>query len=369
MLALEQRKNMLLGRPAEIVWLDEPNPARRAAECRASRRRAQGRRHGRRRAVFVRACDIVGRQEKPVLRRRQRRDRGAHGRLLQQVYLPPAAAGRRAHQRARALLHGRRRKKWYILTAAYVARTSRNPSPTTTRPMAAPSSAPTKHPCGTSDFSSIILKIRAAKPDVVIGGVAASDLTTFLKQWNELGMRGKIPFAEIAVGNTDLWGVGPEAADGLFTLTWYYKPEQSELRQGLHRRLHQEAQPSAGRQGVDGLVWHEGAAGFDRGRQIDRTGQDRRGAGELEPAARQNQDGLPQVRPSDDVEPAGRVDQAEDHRQVGLLRRQGRTSQRRRRNRRRHSAPPPRAPAKWTVSSPRAAAAGHSSAKRDRTPG
>jgi branched-chain amino acid transport system substrate-binding protein len=36
-------------------------------------------------------------------------------------------------------------------------------------------------------------------------------------------MRGKIPFAEIAVGNTDLWGVGPEAADGLFTLTWYYK--------------------------------------------------------------------------------------------------------------------------------------------------
>ena len=26
MLALEQRNNMLLGRPAEIVWLDEPNP-------------------------------------------------------------------------------------------------------------------------------------------------------------------------------------------------------------------------------------------------------------------------------------------------------------------------------------------------------
>ena len=26
MLALEQRNNTLLGRPAEIVWLDEPNP-------------------------------------------------------------------------------------------------------------------------------------------------------------------------------------------------------------------------------------------------------------------------------------------------------------------------------------------------------
>jgi hypothetical protein len=55
---------------------------------------------------------------------------------------------------------------------------------------------------------AIFAKIRAAKPDVVIGGVAASDLTTFLKQWNELGMKGKIPFAEISVGNTDLWGFG-----------------------------------------------------------------------------------------------------------------------------------------------------------------
>ena len=34
MLALEQRGNMLLGRPAEIVWLDEPNPqgAQQSAE-------------------------------------------------------------------------------------------------------------------------------------------------------------------------------------------------------------------------------------------------------------------------------------------------------------------------------------------------
>ena len=27
MLALEQRNNMLIGRPAEIVWLDEPSTA------------------------------------------------------------------------------------------------------------------------------------------------------------------------------------------------------------------------------------------------------------------------------------------------------------------------------------------------------
>lgn len=78
-------------------------------------------------------------------------------------------------------------------------------------------------PVNTADYSSFILKIRAAKPDVVVGGVPGNDISTFLKQWNELGMKGKIPFAEIAVGATDLWGVGPEAADGLFTINWYHK--------------------------------------------------------------------------------------------------------------------------------------------------
>ena len=69
-------------------------------------------------------------------------------------------------------------------------------------------------PLNTADFSSFILKIRQAKPDVVVGGLSAGDLSTFLKQWNELGMKGKIPFVEIAIGDTDIWAVGPEAARG-----------------------------------------------------------------------------------------------------------------------------------------------------------
>ena len=31
-LALEERNNMIMGQPAELVWLDEPTPAGRAAE-------------------------------------------------------------------------------------------------------------------------------------------------------------------------------------------------------------------------------------------------------------------------------------------------------------------------------------------------
>ncbi|MEQ1614253.1 MAG: ABC transporter substrate-binding protein, partial [Hyphomicrobiaceae bacterium] len=115
-------------------------------------------------------------------------------------------------------------KKWYTLTAAYAFGQDIKKAFTDYNKANGGSIVGADEvPVGTPDYSSLILKIRAAKPDVVIGGIAASDLTTFLKQWNELGMRGKIPFAEIAVGNTDLWGVGPEAADGLFTLTWYYQ--------------------------------------------------------------------------------------------------------------------------------------------------
>jgi branched-chain amino acid transport system substrate-binding protein len=55
-----------------------------------------------------------------------------------------------------------------------------------------------------------------------VGGLSAGDLSTFLKQWNELGMKGKIPFVEIAIGDTDIWAVGPEAASGTFTKMWYY---------------------------------------------------------------------------------------------------------------------------------------------------
>ena len=54
-----------------------------------------------------------------------------------------------------------------------------------------------------------------------------SQLSTFMKQWNELGMKGKIPLVEIAVGDTDIWAVGPDAATGVFTKLWWYKNDKN----------------------------------------------------------------------------------------------------------------------------------------------
>ncbi len=114
-------------------------------------------------------------------------------------------------------------KKWYFITASFafgqdILKSSRD----LLKAAGGTEVGVDEVPLNTADYSSFILKIRQAKPDVVLGGLSAGDLSTFLKQWNELGMKGKIPFVEIAIGDTDIWAVGPEAASGVFTKLWLY---------------------------------------------------------------------------------------------------------------------------------------------------
>jgi len=114
-------------------------------------------------------------------------------------------------------------KKWYHITSSYafgqdILKSSRE----LLKAAGGTEVGVDEVPLNTPDYSSFILKIRAAKPDVVVGGLSSGDLSTFLKQWNELGMKGKIPFVEIAIGDTDIWAVGPDAADGIFTKLWWY---------------------------------------------------------------------------------------------------------------------------------------------------
>lgn len=76
-------------------------------------------------------------------------------------------------------------------------------------------------PVGTSDFSSYILKIAAAKPDIVMMAQWGVDAITVLKQSNELGLNKK----------TKIWfnwmtqvfgsGVPPEALEGVYSLMFW----------------------------------------------------------------------------------------------------------------------------------------------------
>jgi branched-chain amino acid transport system substrate-binding protein len=75
-------------------------------------------------------------------------------------------------------------------------------------------------PVETTDISSYILKVRQAKPDLLVSGLA--NVGPILKQLKEFGMTGQIGVAGPAVSDTDLWSVPREALTGIYGKTWYF---------------------------------------------------------------------------------------------------------------------------------------------------
>jgi len=82
-------------------------------------------------------------------------------------------------------------------------------------------------PINTADYSSFILKIRQARPDVVLTGLVGGDLSNFLKQWHEMGMKARVPVVSVAVTDTDFWDIGPAASTGIYVKPWYYNDPQN----------------------------------------------------------------------------------------------------------------------------------------------
>jgi branched-chain amino acid transport system substrate-binding protein len=76
-------------------------------------------------------------------------------------------------------------------------------------------------PVATTDYSSFMLKARAAKPDIIVSG--AANIEPLLKQLKELNMTGQVQIAGPAVSDTDLWSSSPEALTGIYGKTWFYK--------------------------------------------------------------------------------------------------------------------------------------------------
>lgn len=220
-LAMEERGNKVMGQPAELVWLDEPTPQAATQNMQklvqenkvvavlggslSSNALAEEATAAQLKIPFI--CDNAAATEISGKNCNRFTFRLNTPVAVQQKMITPYA-----------LQYG---KRWYHITASYafgqdILRASR----ALLKEAGGAEVGVDEVPLNTADFSSFILKIRQAKPDVVVGGLSAGDLSTFLKQWNELGMKGKIPFVEIAIGDTDIWAVGPEAATGIFTKLW-----------------------------------------------------------------------------------------------------------------------------------------------------
>lgn len=250
-LALEQRGNQVLGRPVELVWLDEPNPqgAQQNAERLIGEHKAIALVGGALSSFALAISAVANKNKIPYIAPNAAADALTGSSCNRYTFRGQPPVG--VHAKVLAPYCASIGKKWYLLTAGYAfGQDIKKAFNDYIVANGGTVVGADEVPVGTPDYSSYILKIRAAQPDVVIGGISASDLTTFLKQWNELGMSGQIPFAEIAVGTTDLWGVGAEAASGLYTLTWYYKnpdnpPEEKEMAAAYEKKYGRAAADKA----------------------------------------------------------------------------------------------------------------------------
>ncbi len=69
-----------------------------------------------------------------------------------------------------------------------------------------------------TDFSPYLLKIRNAKPDLVVSNLAGAQITNFMKQYMEFGL--PFPLAGFGFDTAVAWGAGKGNVAGIWPLVW-----------------------------------------------------------------------------------------------------------------------------------------------------
>jgi branched-chain amino acid transport system substrate-binding protein len=78
-------------------------------------------------------------------------------------------------------------------------------------------------PVGTRDFSTILLKVQQSKPDVVAPAVGGDDFKAMRQQVLSMGLDKKPAWSGNQIDWPDIYGLGSDAAFGVFATTWYHK--------------------------------------------------------------------------------------------------------------------------------------------------
>jgi len=72
-----------------------------------------------------------------------------------------------------------------------------------------------------TDFSPYLLKIRNAKPDLVVSNLAGAQITNFMKQYMEFGL--PFPLAGFGFDTAVAWGAGKGNVAGIWPLVWDFQ--------------------------------------------------------------------------------------------------------------------------------------------------
>ena len=222
-LAVDQAGRKVLGRPIELVWLDEPNPqvSQQNMQKLIDENKVVAVVGGNYSSSALAMMSVANREKVPLILTGAAASEITGKNCSRYTFRTQATVP--VQMRGLMPYVSQIGKKVYFLTASYafgqdILRSSR----ALLKEVGATEIGVDEVPVNTADYSSYILKIRQAKPDVVVGGLVGGDFSNFLKQWNEMGMKEKIPFVAVAVTDTDFWDVGTQASTGTFIKPWYY---------------------------------------------------------------------------------------------------------------------------------------------------
>jgi branched-chain amino acid transport system substrate-binding protein len=112
-------------------------------------------------------------------------------------------------------------KKWYSLTADYafghdLLRVAKRFMEANGGQFAADELVPTD----ATDFSPYLLKIRQARPDLVVSNLAGNQITNLVKQYSEFGL--PFPIAGFGFDTVVAWGAGKGNFSGIWPLVWHH---------------------------------------------------------------------------------------------------------------------------------------------------
>jgi len=75
---------------------------------------------------------------------------------------------------------------------------------------------------GTSDYTTILQKVRAVKPDVFIAAQFAGDAVALLKQVQQMGLNKEMTIFNAFITNVVAKGIPPEALEGVYAMHYFY---------------------------------------------------------------------------------------------------------------------------------------------------
>ncbi len=75
---------------------------------------------------------------------------------------------------------------------------------------------------GTSDYTTVLQKVRAAKPDVFISAQFAADAVALLKQVYQMGLNKEMTIFNAFITNVVAKGLPPEALEGVYAMHYFY---------------------------------------------------------------------------------------------------------------------------------------------------